>query len=227
MRGEIPVSSVVPPVAPMRAAALALEAVGQGVSCVKVKLGAGDDVGRVSEVRNAVGPKVRIRVDTNGAWDVDSARRCLKALARFDLEFAEQPVASLDDLARLRRMVDVPLGADEVIRDVDDARRLARLKAADLLVVKVQPLGGVRAALEVVDAAGVPAVVTSMIETSVGLAAGVALAAALSELPFACGLATAPLLAADVTHEPLDPRGGTLPVRPVAASPEMLERYAV
>jgi O-succinylbenzoate synthase len=148
-------------------------------------------------------------------------------LARFDLELAEQPVAGLDDLARLRRLVKVPLAADEAVRDVNDARRLKRLAAADALVVKVQPLGGVRKALSVVDAAGVPAIVSSMLETSVGLAAGVALAACLPDLPFPCGLATASLLAADVTYDPLLAQRGRVDVRPVAADPALLDRLAV
>ena len=93
-------------------------------------------------------------------------------------------------------------------------------------MVKVQPVGGVRAALAIVDAAGVPAIVTSMLETSVGLAAGLALAAALPELPFACGLATAILLAGDVTEEPLVPSDGMIAVRPVVPSEELMERYA-
>ena len=91
----------------------------------------------------------------------------------------------------MRRRVAVPVAADECVRILDDARRLRVLDAADVIVLKQQPLGGVRAALDVADAAGVPAVVSSMMETSVGIAAGVALAAALPELPYACGLATA------------------------------------
>jgi o-succinylbenzoate synthase len=223
----VPVNAVIPPLNPVEAADLAKEATGQGVSCLKVKVGVGDDLGRVSEVRNAVGSGVKIRVDANGAWDLDTARQRLSAMARYDLELAEQPVASLEDLARLRRLVEVPLAADEAVRDSDDARRLAQLGAADALVVKVQPLGGVKAALTVVEAAGTPAIVTSMLETSVGLAAGVALAAVLPELPFACGLDTATLLAADVTREPLIPRHGMLDVRPVVPDPSLLERYSV
>ncbi|HTT85981.1 MAG TPA: o-succinylbenzoate synthase [Acidimicrobiales bacterium] len=226
VRRHVKVSSVIPALSPVDAAALAREGTRRGMSCVKVKLGRGDDLGRVAAVRDAVGPTVQIRVDPNGAWDLDTARRRLTGLARYDLEFAEQPVATLEDLARLRRLVDVPLAADEVVRSVDDARRLVRLQAADLLVVKVQPLGGVRAALEVVEAAGVPVVVSSMLETSVGLAAGLALAGAVPELPFACGLATATLLAADVTDDPLVPRDGRLEVGAVVASPSLLARYA-
>ncbi len=207
--------------------AAALEAMAEGFRCLKIKVGSGDDVARVSEVRNAVGPAVRIRVDANGLWDLDTAIDRLRGLAPYDLELAEQPVASLEDLARLRRLVDVPLAADEAVRDIDDVRRLVRLAAADVLVLKVQPLGGVSAALALVEAAGLPVIVTSMMETSVGLAAGLALAASLPELPLACGLATASLLAGDVTAEPLLPIGGVLAVRPVVVDPALLERYAV
>jgi len=227
VRRQVPVNAVIPAVPPAEAAVIGLEAIRQGITCLKVKVGFGDDLGRVSEIRNAVGPSVKIRIDANGAWDLDTACRCLRALARYDLELAEQPVASLEDLALLRHLVEMPLAADEAVRNCDDARRLVRLDAADALVVKVQPLGGVRTALAVVEAAGVPAIVTSMLETSVGLAAGVALAAALPELPFACGLATAVLLDTDVTNEPLVPRNGMLDVRPVVPDPALLERYSV
>jgi O-succinylbenzoate synthase len=226
-RHSISVNSTIPAVRPADAARVATEDAAKGLRCFKIKVGAGDDLGRVSAVRDAVGPAATLRVDANGAWDLDTARARLEALARFDLELAEQPVTGLDDLARLRRLVKVPLAADEAVRDVNDARRLKRLAAADALVVKVQPLGGVRAALSVVDEAGVPAIVSSMLETSVGLAAGAALAACLPSLPFPCGLATASLLSADVTDDPLLPRGGTIDVRPVAADPARLDRLAV
>ncbi|HEX6476371.1 MAG TPA: enolase C-terminal domain-like protein [Acidimicrobiales bacterium] len=226
-RHSIAVNSSIPALRPGEAARVAAQDADTGLECFKVKVGDGDDVGRVSAVRDAVGPAARLRVDANGAWDLDTARARLEALARFDLELAEQPVAGLDDLARLRRLVEVPLAADEAVRDVNDARRLKRLGAADALVVKVQPLGGVRKALSVVDEAGVPAIVSSMLETSVGLAAGAALAACLPDLPFHCGLATASLLAADVTDAPLVPRRGTIDVRPVAADLALLDRLAV
>jgi O-succinylbenzoate synthase len=147
-------------------------------------------------------------------------------LARFDLELVEQPVAALDDLARLRRRVDVPVAADESIRSVADARCLATLEAADLIVLKVQPLGGVRAALQVAEAAGVPALITSMRETSVGIAAGLALAAALPELPYACGLATR-MSGGDVVRDPLAPVDGHMRARNVEPDPDLLGRYEV
>ena len=175
-------------------AAPSIPARSTGFPAVKVKVGRTDprdDVDLVAAVRDAVGPAVALRVDANGAWDIETAEAMIGRLARFDLELVEQPVAALDDLARLRRRVDVPVAADESVRSIGDARCLATLEAADLIVLKVQPLGGVRTALRVAETAGVPALVTSMRETSVGIAAGLALAAALPELPYACGLADA------------------------------------
>jgi len=200
-----------------------------GFPAVKVKVGRSDpdaDVALVAAVRDAVGPGVALRVDANGAWDLDTAEATIRRLARWDLELVEQPVPGLDDLARLRRRVDVPVAADECIRSVDDARCLAVLDAADVLVLKVQPLGGVRAALRVAEAAGVPALVTSMRETSIGIAAGLALAAALPELPYACGL-TARMPGGDVVAEPLEPAEGRMRVRRVAPDPALLARYEV
>ena len=199
----------------------------RGYPAVKVKVRDAGGIALVRAVREAVGPDVGVRIDANGAWDVDTAVTMIAKLAPFDLEYVEQPVASLEDLASVRRRVDVPIAADECIRSLDDARRLRVLDAADVIVLKQQPLGGVRAALEVADAAGVSAVVSSMMETSVGIAAGVALAAALPELPYACGLATLGALMDDVTDDPLVPVEGTLPVRTVSPTPERLARYQV
>jgi O-succinylbenzoate synthase len=222
VRQMVPVNALVPAVAPAEASALAVEAVATGARCVKVKVGTGDDVGRVSAVRDAVGRDVRLRLDANGAWDVDQAVDVLGRLIRFDLELVEQPVASLEDLALVRRRVNVAVAADECVRGVEDARQLARLAAADAVVLKVQPLGGVVAAMEVAEAAAAPAVVSSLIETSVGLAAGLALAAALPELWYACGLGTGSMLAADVVTDPLLPWGGLLTVRRPVPDPALL-----
>ncbi len=192
---------------------------------VKVKVRDAAGLALVAAVRDAVGPEVGVRIDANGAWDVDTAVTMIARFARHDLEYVEQPVATLDDLARVRRRVTVPVAADECVRTLDDARRLKALGAADVIVLKQQPLGGVRAALDIADAAGVPAVVSSMMETSVGIAAGVALAAALPELPYACGLATLDGIAGDVTHRPLVPVDGVLAVRPVAPDDDLLACY--
>ena len=225
VRDRVPVNDLVPAVAPDWAAALAAAAVAAGSRCLKVKVGPGVDDDRVAAVRDAVGPHVRLRVDANGSWDLDRAAVAIRRLARYGLELVEQPVATLDDLARLRRRVDVAVAADESVRSVDDARVLARLDAADAVVVKVQPLGGVGPALAVAEAAGVPAVVSSLYETSVGVAAGLALAGALPELPYACGLSTAALLAGDVVADPLVPVGGELVVRRPEPDPDLLDLY--
>jgi O-succinylbenzoate synthase len=198
----------------------------RGYAAVKVKVRDAAGLALVRAVRDAVGPDVGVRIDANGAWDVDTAVTMIGKLAPFDLEYVEQPCASLDDLAAVRRRVDVPIAADECIRSLDDARALRAKDAADVIVLKQQPLGGVRAALGIAEAAGVPAVVSSMMETSVGIAAGVALAAALPELPYACGLATLGALPGDVTHTPLVPVDGVLPVRAVVPDPDLLARYS-
>jgi O-succinylbenzoate synthase len=200
-----------------------------GFPAVKVKVGRrnpDDDVELVASVRGAVGPDVALRVDANGAWDLETAETMISRLARWDPELVEQPVAALDELARLRRRIGIPVAADECVRSVDDARGLAALDAADAVVLKVQPLGGVRAALRVAEAAGVPALVTSMRETSIGIAAGLGLAAALPELPYACGLA-ARMPGGDVVAHPLVPVDGRMRVRRVAPEAELLARYEV
>jgi len=117
------------------------------------------------------------------------------------LEYVEQPCASVEDLARVRRRVSVPIAADESIRRAEDPYRVRDLEAADVAVLKVQPLGGVHACLRIAEEIGLPVVVSSALETSVGIAAGVALAAAPPELPYACGLATVQLLVDDVAAD--------------------------
>jgi len=183
-----------------------------------------DDVARVAAVRAALGPTGRVRVDANAAWTLAEARAALEALAPFDLEYAEQPCASLEDLAALRGH-GVLIAADESIRKAADPLRVALAGAADLVVLKVAPLGGVARALEVARACGLPVVVSSALDTSVGIAAGVALAAALPDLPYACGLATASLLAGDVVRPSLDGHGGSIAAGPVCPDPELLLAY--
>jgi o-succinylbenzoate synthase len=221
VRDVVPVNTTVPAVRPGQAHAMVRAS---GCRTAKVKVAEreqvlADDVARVEAVRDALGPDGRVRVDANGAWSVDEAVAALRALDAFDLEYAEQPVASLEDMALLRRKVSVRLAADESVRTADDPLRIAGLEAADVLVLKVQPLGGVRRCLEVAEACGLPVVVSSAVESSVGIAAGLALAATLPELPFDCGLGTVSLLDGDVTAEPLLPVDGMLPVRRVAPDP--------
>ena len=215
VRDSVPVNVTVPAVRPERAYEIVAES---GCRTAKVKVAErgqaeSEDVERVAAVRDALGPDGRIRVDANGGWPVEQAARMVRLLDRYDLEYAEQPCATLDELAQLRRLVDIPVAADESIRKAEDPLRVRAAGAADIVMVKVQPLGGVRMALRVAEACGLPVVVSSAVDSSVGLAAGVALAAALPELPYACGLATMSLLTGDVTAQPLAEAGGALPVR--------------
>ncbi|NQX13145.1 o-succinylbenzoate synthase [Microbacteriaceae bacterium VKM Ac-2855] len=188
-----------------------------------------DDVARVAAVRVALGPEGRIRIDANGGWNVDEAEHAIHALAVSDLEYVEQPCASVEELAEIRRRVKymgIPIAADESVRKAEDPLAVARAGAADLLVIKVQPLGGVASALRIVADAGLPVVVSSALDTSVGLSMGAALAAAIPELDYDCGLGTASLLAADVTERPLRPESGSIPVGRVTVSATLLEQHA-
>jgi o-succinylbenzoate synthase len=227
VRDRIPVNATVPAVDPLRAAAIVRAS---GCTTAKVKVAErgqvlGDDLARCEAVRDALGPSGRLRVDANGAWDVDRAVEAIRALDRFALEYVEQPVATLEEMATLRRRIDVRLAADESVRTAADPLRVAGLEAADVVVLKVQPLGGVATALRVAEAAGLPVVVSSAVETSVGLAAGVALAAALPALPYACGLGTATLLAGDLVDDPLRPVDGWIDVRRPLPSRALLMRW--
>jgi O-succinylbenzoate synthase len=228
VRDRVEVNTTVPVVGPEKAHEL-VRASGCRTAKVKVadpRVSLADDCARVEAVRDALGPGGAIRVDANMAWDVDTAVRAIADLdkAAGGLEYAEQPCPSIEDLAAVRRRVDVRIAADESIRRAEDPLKVAVAGAADIAVLKVAPLGGVRRALEVAEACGLPCVVSSAVETSVGLAAGLALAGALPELGFACGLGTISLLTGDVCAEPLSPVDGYLPVPRQAPVPA--EAYA-
>jgi O-succinylbenzoate synthase len=229
VRGSIPVNVTVPVVPAVDAHALVLRS---GCATAKVKVAApgsspADDLGRVEAVRDALGPAGRIRVDANGAWSIDQAVAAIAELDRVagGLEYVEQPCATVEELAVVRRRVAVPIAADESIRRVADPYRVRDLGAADIAVLKVQPLGGVRACLRVAEDIGMPVVVSSALETSLGLAAGVALAAALPVLDHACGLATRSLLTGDVAEPGLVPVNGALPVVLPTVEPGLLASF--
>ena len=233
LRSVIPVNATVPAIAAARVPEI-LARFGR-VDAVKIKVAEpgqslADDAARVAAVR-AVLPDATIRVDANGGWDVPTAVAALTRLAGVGLEYAEQPVPDIAGLAEVRRRlraagVPVLIAADESVRREDDPLKVARAGAADLIVVKVAPLGGVRRALDIVAQPGLPAVVSSALDTSVGIRAGLALAAALPELPYACGLGTVSLLAADVTRDSLVPDDGAIRLRDVHADAGLLSRYA-
>jgi O-succinylbenzoate synthase len=206
-----------------------------GCRTVKVKVAeAGqelsDDVARVSRARDYLGPDGRIRVDANGGWNLDEAEHAIHALAEFDLEYVEQPCGAVDELAEIRKRVKymgIPIAADESVRKAEDPVAVARAKAADILVIKAQPLGGIEHALKIVEEAALPVVVSSALDTSIGLSMGAYLAASIpGGLTYDCGLATAALLKADVTDAPLLPTDGAIDVRRIDVSEKLLDRYA-
>lgn len=232
LRDRIPVNATVPAVDPDSVAAVLARF--PGCRTAKVKVAASDqtlaqDVARVRAVRELLGPEGRIRIDANGGWNVDEAEHAIHALAPFDLEYVEQPCESVEELAEIRRRtkyMGVPIAADESVRRAADPLAVAAAGAADLLVIKAQPLGGIHRALELIERTGLPVVVSSALDTSVGIAMGAQLAASVASLEFDCGLGTASLLAADVTRSPLLPEHGSIAVRRVLPDPELLDRYA-
>jgi O-succinylbenzoate synthase len=188
--------------------------VAAGYRCLKLKVShdLAADTARVAAVRAAVGPEVSIRLDANGVWTVDEATTAITQLAAHGIEYVEQPVGEMADLARVRRAVNTPIAADECVTGVNAIDRLAAMAAADVVVVKPAFLG-LRNALAVVERArahGLQVVVTSALDTSVGIAAALHLAATLPDPLLPCGLATAALLAGDLVREPLIPHGGRL-----------------
>ncbi len=228
IRKRIPVNVTVPAVGPERAAEIVKNSGGCTTAKVKVAEPGQDRAAaanRLAAVRAALGPSGKIRIDANGAWDVQTAVAEIKALDRAagGLEYVEQPCAAVAELAAVRRQVAVPIAADESIRGASDPFEVTKHEAADVVVLKVQPLGGVRACLQLAEQIGTPVVVSSALETSVGLAAGIALAVALPELPYACGLATAHLLTQDITPTPLLPENGAIAVREVTPQPQLLD----
>lgn len=228
LRECIPVNATVPAVDPPQVAEVLARF--DGCRTAKVKVAErgqvlADDIARVRAVRAQMGPEGRIRVDANAGWNVDEAEHAIHALAEFDLEYAEQPCALVDELAELRRRVKhmgIPIAADESIRKADDPLAVARAGAADLVVIKAQPLGGIRRALDIVAQAGLPAVVSSALDTAVGLSQGAALAASLPSLEFDCGLGTASLFTDDVTDA--RPVGGSVSAARVSPDAGALSR---
>jgi O-succinylbenzoate synthase len=224
LRTAIPVNVTVPALDPERAHSLVAAS---GCSTAKVKVAEpgqslGQDIDRVMAVRDALGTTGRLRIDVNGAWTPEEA---LTALTRLDaaaggLEYVEQPCASLEELATVRRAQHVPVAADEAIR-VEAATPDALRRAVDIAVIKVAPSGGIHRALASARRLDLPTVVSSALDTSVGIGAGVRLAAALPALVHACGLGTGTLLAEDVVRQPLLPVDGMLQLADAPAEVEL------
>lgn len=226
VRDRIPINATVPVVSPERAHQIVTAS---GCRTAKVKVAdhrdsLTEDCSRLEAVRDALGPDGFVRVDANGAWDVDVAAAWIPQLdkAAGGLQYVEQPCRTIEELAAVRRRVHVPIAADESIRRAEDPVKVAVAGAADVAVIKCTPLGGVRRSLDVAASAGLPCVVSSALETSVGLAAQLALAGALPELDQACGLGTLSLLEGDLVagSRSLRPVGGFLPVPLVPPEPD-------
>jgi O-succinylbenzoate synthase len=234
VRDRIPVNATLPAVAPDQVAAV-LARFGS-FSTVKIKVAEpgqtpGQDVDRIVEVRKLY-PEAKIRLDANGGWSPELSFSFIKALAGqgIELEYLEQPCKTIDELARLRQMIaessfNVPIAADESVRKASDPMLVVEAEAADILVLKVAPLGGISRAMEIARGAGLPVVVSSALDSSVGISMGAHLAAALPDLRFDCGLATASLLAGDVTRQPLLPVDGFIDVRRVEIDQQKLDIF--
>ncbi|MFD4294297.1 o-succinylbenzoate synthase [Rhodococcus sp. NPDC058505] len=234
VRTTIPVNATVPAVAAAQVPQILTRFPGASTAKVKVAergQSLADDVARVAAVRNRV---EHVRVDANGGWSVDEAVAALSALTDGGaVQYAEQPCATVPELVELRRRlagrgISVPIAADESIRRADDPLRVVRAGAADVAVVKVAPLGGMRSLLRLADELaghGARIVVSSALDSAVGIATGLAAAAALPALDLACGLGTGSLFAADVAA-PLPLSGGELEVAAVVPDEERLAALA-
>lgn len=219
----IPVNATVPAVAPARVPEVLARFPGAQTAKVKVAEPGqtlADDVARVEAVRELV---PTVRVDANGGWSVEEAVAAAGALGA--LEYLEQPCATVEELAALRRQVSVPIAADESIRKAADPFRVVALGAADIAVVKVAPLGGVAPLLVIAARIGIPVVVSSALDTAVGMSRGLLAAGCLPELPHACGLGTGGLFVEDVV-DAAAPVDGCLPVGPVVPDPDRLAALA-
>ena len=226
-RRSIPVNVTVPPVGAERARRL-VEASGCRTAKVKVAEVGQDfsaDLARLEAVREALGDGGFLRIDVNGAWGVEEAERRLGRLEEFDLQYVEQPCATLAELARLRPRTAIPIAADESVRWGASPEEIRDCGGVDMVVLKVQPMGGVGRLLDWAGRTGLPVIPSSALETSVGLASGLAAAAALPALPYACGLATASLLEGDVVTQPLVPEQGEVRLDRPTPSSDLLVRW--
>lgn len=232
-RDDVEVNAIIPAVSSGDAAGLVREAVlKNGCRTVKVKVGSADladDEARVASVRDVLTTVLgrgqgSIRVDANGAWDVPRAAAALRRLGAYRLEYVEQPCRTADEIRELRGRVDVPIAVDEIIRLSAHSESVRVREYADLAIVKPAPLGGVAATLRVAESLDVPVVVSGSLDSSVGLDVAIAAAAALPELPFACGFGTGALLAADLVDSTRLPTDGRLRVQ--RTMPDLAELLA-
>jgi L-Ala-D/L-Glu epimerase len=185
-----------------------------GFATFKLKLGAGDDFGQVLAVREAVGPRANIRVDANAVWDVETAKRTLKALEPLEVELAEQPVATLEEAAEVATSTTIPIAGDESVETKADAERALSMDACSLTGVKLSKVGGPEAAIEIAEV--LPSYLSSALDGPVGIAAAAQVAQTLSaasseeDTRLAHGLATQRLFASTIASVECELRGGML-----------------
>ncbi|WP_082929353.1 o-succinylbenzoate synthase [Mycobacterium sp. 852013-51886_SCH5428379] len=225
-RDRIPVNATVPAVEAARVPEVLSRFPGARTAKVKVAEPGqtlADDVARVNAVRAAVST---VRVDANGGWTVDEAVAAASALtADGPLEYLEQPCATIAELAALRERIAVPIAADESIRKAEDPLQVVRARAADVAVVKVAPLGGIARLLDITAQIDIPVVVSSALDSAVGISRGLLAAAALPRLEHACGLGTGGFFVEDVADAAL-PVDGHLPAVAVVPDPARLADLA-
>jgi O-succinylbenzoate synthase len=173
-----------------------------GVNTFKVKVGTNlaEDLARIDVIRQ-LQPQAKIRIDVNGLWSVDQAETFLNAAG--EIEYAEQPCATIAELRELKSRTSVKIVGDEILRKAADPFKVDLDGAIDYLMLKVQPLGGIKRAHALAEHHNLPVVVSSALESAVGINYGLTLAASFEEMNFDCGLGTGSLLAADVAHLPI------------------------
>lgn len=232
VRNSVPVNAIIPDVPAAEIGGWVQSATTAGISSFKLKVGSADlaaDLGRVTALR-AAAPSARIRVDANAQWSVDAAITGLREItaAVGELEYVEQPCATLAECAEVRRVSGCRVAVDEAVRLARNPMQLRAelVSAADLLVLKAIPLGGVQRALRLAADIGLPVVVSGSLDSEIGLAAGLRLAGCLPQLDFACGLATGALFAADLVANPQRPQAGSLQVQRSVPNPDLLSAAA-
>lgn len=173
-----------------------------GVSTFKVKVGENlsEDIARINTIRS-LRPSATIRIDANGLWSVDQAVLFLQSVG--NIEYIEQPCATIEELCELKKRVDVKIVGDEVLRKAKDPFAIDLVGAVDYLMLKVQPLGGIKRAHQIAEHHKLPVVVSSALESAVGINYGLTLAASFEEMKFDCGLGTGSLLAKNVAELPI------------------------
>jgi o-succinylbenzoate synthase len=211
---SLPVNATLAGATPEAVASAAGAARAEGFDCFKLKVGLPDDEARVAAVRDAIGPDALLRLDANRAWSVYDAVIGIRRLARYGLEFVEQPCTTLADLAEVRRDVDVRIAADESVQSADDVRAAVAANACDIVAVKLAPMGGLneaRLAIQAAREAGIEPYVSSTLDGPWGIAASLQLAAA-EEVSMHCGLATLGLFDAAIARALPSPKGGRIEV---------------